>query len=952
MAGVNKNFVVKNGLEVKSNLILADADINGVGIGTSNIYYKLHVNGGIGATDLHVTGIATFSYIHLNGTVAAGSSTGVSGQYLVRSGAGVTWQDLPTFRTTSTQTATSGQTSFSFTYTVGYLDVYVNGVRLSSGEFAATDGSTVVLYQSCFGGETVELIAYTTVNPGYAETGIQGISILEEGVVVGNTAGVISLNFVGAAVTATGTGVAATVYITDTGGGESYWESTAAGINTISNVGIATTNPRFALEVGAVGASGTTLFVNGDARITGILTIGTSSITLNGSTNIINVGTGVTINGSTGIISATSIVVGGTTLTGAAVTRIEAGSGISVDQNTGQVTITATGGGGGGIAGINTSGTSTFTNLNVTGVTTSTGGFVGNVTGNATGLSGTPNITVGTIGATSLNVSGVSTFAGITTVTGTTLFTNQLSVSGISTFVDLITAGRITAGLTSSIIPFYYDTYASLPSYSTYHGAVAHAHNTGKLYYAHTRWVELVNTESDGTVGTGTEKYNIGITSVTTLNVSGVSTLSSNVSVGGTISIDGGVTLATNNATIVGTAGSAGEIKQIAGAPFYYDGSAWREFVLSSGTPVTVPADTEWDNVVFRATFDTDFTDAKFGATPVFVSAGCTIVGAAVTIGTGAYRNQGGNAAGVGVSYAYRSEYDFTGSWTIEFWIYHDSTPVVFESLVSQVSTTDTSGDWTFGIYNNGINVLYIWANENHPVDLEILQSINLGTWQTLFVEKWNHYALVREGDNGSLHFYINGYEVGITTNNSIVDNDILHINGAGLGFGAAFGNSVPIINGYTWNSSGVSLDAIFDDVRISAGVGTAGQRYTSIGISTYATFTPPTTELPTTGTLSSYVQPPGDKYGEITLGGSPTWRGTSGVTVSQQSSGNYRVSFASSHTNANDYFVLSQGMDQGFASYVGIARSTTHVDLAINKQSDDTAVDTGALAVQIKNHI
>jgi hypothetical protein len=140
--------------------------------------------------------------------------------------------------------------------------------------------------------------------------------------------------------------------------------------------------------------------------------------------------------------------------------------------------------------------------------------------------------------------------------------------------------------------------------------------------------------------------------------------------------------------------------------------------------------------------------------------------------------------------------------------------------------------------------------------------------------------------------------------------------------------------------------------MRISCGVGTAGQRYTSIGISTYATFTPPTTALPTTGTLSSYVQPPGDKYGEITLGGSPTWRGTSGVTVSQQSSGNYRVSFASTYTNSNDYYVLSQGMDQGFASYVGIARSTTHVDLSINRQSNDAAVDTGSLAVQIKNHI
>jgi hypothetical protein len=49
------------------------------------------------------------------------------------------------------------------------------------------------------------------------------------------------------------------------------------------NVGIGTTNPRFTLEVGAVGSSGTSLFVNGDARVTGILSIGTSSITLDPS---------------------------------------------------------------------------------------------------------------------------------------------------------------------------------------------------------------------------------------------------------------------------------------------------------------------------------------------------------------------------------------------------------------------------------------------------------------------------------------------------------------------------------------------------------------------------------------------------------------------------------------------------------------------------------------------
>jgi hypothetical protein len=308
---VNKNFVVKNGLEVNSNLILADVDANSVGIGTSNIDYKLHVVGGIGATDLVVTGIATFPYISLTGVVAVGSSLGVSGQYLVRSGAGVTWQDLPAFRNLSTFTATPGQTVFFIDYTIGYVDIFINGVKLSSNEFTAVDGSTISLNQPCFGGETVELVAYSTVNPGYAFTGITGISVLEEGSVVGTAGSVLVLNFVGAAVTAIGSGVGVTVYITDVGGGESYWEETSVGINTISNVGIATTNPRFALEVGPVGYADTALWVNGNARVTGILTVGTASIVLDGLNNVINVGSGVTIDGSTGRIDATEFYASG-----------------------------------------------------------------------------------------------------------------------------------------------------------------------------------------------------------------------------------------------------------------------------------------------------------------------------------------------------------------------------------------------------------------------------------------------------------------------------------------------------------------------------------------------------------------------------------------------------------------------------------------------------------------
>ncbi len=60
-----------------------------------------------------------------------------------------------------TYTATAGQTSFSITYDVGFVDAYLNGVKQLAGtDFTATTGSTVVFTSGCAAGDIVDMVAY------------------------------------------------------------------------------------------------------------------------------------------------------------------------------------------------------------------------------------------------------------------------------------------------------------------------------------------------------------------------------------------------------------------------------------------------------------------------------------------------------------------------------------------------------------------------------------------------------------------------------------------------------------------------------------------------------------------------------------------------------------------------------------------------------------------------
>ena len=77
---VNKNFVVKNGLEVAENLIFANSDK--VGIGSTAPLAKLDVRGNINATDVFssgVTTVATAFNVGTGGTIIAGTTNGLVG---------------------------------------------------------------------------------------------------------------------------------------------------------------------------------------------------------------------------------------------------------------------------------------------------------------------------------------------------------------------------------------------------------------------------------------------------------------------------------------------------------------------------------------------------------------------------------------------------------------------------------------------------------------------------------------------------------------------------------------------------------------------------------------------------------------------------------------------------------------------------------------------------------
>jgi hypothetical protein len=112
-----------------------------------------------------VTGVlqdpSTYSVSGTTLTFSAAPPTGtnnISVRYLGLPASGVV---TTAYRTVTEFTATASQTTFSVpSYTVGYVDVYRNGVMLGSADYTATSGTTIVLASGATAGDLVEVISF------------------------------------------------------------------------------------------------------------------------------------------------------------------------------------------------------------------------------------------------------------------------------------------------------------------------------------------------------------------------------------------------------------------------------------------------------------------------------------------------------------------------------------------------------------------------------------------------------------------------------------------------------------------------------------------------------------------------------------------------------------------------------------------------------------------------
>ena len=433
---VNKNFVVKNGLEVNEDLIVANATDSFVGVGTSTPNNTLHVFGGIGATDVRITGFSSFIqsvFVGASGTTFAVIDTPGSNPQV---GIGT---DIPAYLLDIRSAVSTGQTA-----------LYVQGDARITGDLIEDD---ITLDQANF--TNINVTGFTTTNELVVGSGASVTGVTTFGHLNRSAAGSggTSVTFNPAAGISTNLQIIGNTYIEGDLKIQSDLEVDAdlfiVGIITagtvhvgsaFSSAGISTfmsdVNIGGKIQTGLEIAGVTTTASSGGITTTGgDLFVGNNlfikdDITVDTNLNILGVAT-------VGVLSARDAVVSGaSTVNG----NLTVGGDLTVVDSTTTTDLSV--GAAARVAGnLNVTGISTLTNLDVSGVVGTGLSVVGvstfNTDVNILGdLNVTGDISYDEVSGRNLNITGIATIhtLGVTSTTTTT----DLSVSAGSTFGGLV----------------------------------------------------------------------------------------------------------------------------------------------------------------------------------------------------------------------------------------------------------------------------------------------------------------------------------------------------------------------------------------------------------------------------------------------------------------------------------------------------------------------------------
>lgn len=146
--------------QASSAVVITGGTINGATIGATTAatgaFTTLSAQGSVSGFVAFQAPSAPTSHTYTLPTV-----TGTAGQVLTTNGSSVLSWTAPTVR--ATITATASQTAFTVSggYTVGGIDVYLNGIKQVNGDdFTATNGTSITLTQGADAGDILDYVAF------------------------------------------------------------------------------------------------------------------------------------------------------------------------------------------------------------------------------------------------------------------------------------------------------------------------------------------------------------------------------------------------------------------------------------------------------------------------------------------------------------------------------------------------------------------------------------------------------------------------------------------------------------------------------------------------------------------------------------------------------------------------------------------------------------------------